>query len=139
MSALIKYNPCELDDVCSVSQPVIEHPLSTLARHDTQGTLDLLRHMTDQQSSVERYRISAKVEKTRILADRDMQIARINAHRDVLVAKEITMQTRVNAYSSIVQTAINHSIPRPLSRVQITEDRGGWFSSRVFRLTVELD
>jgi uncharacterized protein YqfA (UPF0365 family) len=95
--------------------------------------------MADQQSDVERYRISADVDKTQILADRDTEIARINANRAIREAREVTMQTRVNAYSSIVKTAIAHSPPAPLHRARVTEDRGGWFSSCVFRLTFEQD
>jgi hypothetical protein len=88
----------------------------------------LLNRLADDQLSCERRRIEAVVE-----------MARIASSRDLALAREQTMQNRAVAYSSIVNTAIAHSTPRSLRRVRITEDRGGFFSSAVFRLTVEMD
>ncbi len=128
MSDVLKSVPVEVLPPFRVSHPAIEYPLSTLARHDTGNTLAFLRRAADQQFSLERHRINANVE-----------IARITAGRDVEIARESTKQTRVNAYSSIVIAAIQHSESQTLRRVRITEDRGGFFSSCVFRLTAEFD
>jgi hypothetical protein len=105
-----------------------EHPFSALAHEDPQGALALMERVADGQLSCERRRIDAVVE-----------MARIASSRDLALARQQTMQNRATAYSSIVNTAIAHSTPRSLRRVRITEDRGGFFSSAVFRLTVEID
>ena len=105
-----------------------EHPLSALAHEAPQATLALLERMSDGQLACERRRTDAVVE-----------MARIASARDLALAREQTMQNRASAYSSIVNTAIGQSTLGPVRRVRITEDRGGFFSSAVFRLTVELD
>jgi hypothetical protein len=106
----------------------VEHPLSELARHEPCATLRLLDRVADGQVSLRRHEMEC-----------DLQRARIEASRDLAIAHERTKALRSMALASVAQTAIAHSMPRPLRRIRVEEDRGGCFSSTVCRLTVEMD